>query len=124
MPAPYKILCDLWHKIRVLTQNFRLNFIPDKPFFIAFMIPFSDEELLAPVQGSLELIRPMLQNDGGDMKLLGIKNGVVYVRLTGHCHGCAASAQTLKYGVERQLRMDIHPELSVVNIPEGEEFEL
>ena len=88
------------------------------------MIPFTDEELLAPVQNSLELIRPMLQNDGGDMKLLGIKNGVVYVRLTGHCHGCAASSQTLKYGVERQLRMDIHPELSVVNIPEGEEFEL
>ena len=85
------------------------------------MIPFSDEELLAPVQDSLDMIRPMLQNDGGDMQLLGIKDGVVYVRLTGHCHGCAASSQTLKYGVERQLRMDIHPELEVVNIPIGEE---
>ena len=88
------------------------------------MIPFSDEELLEPVKASLDLIRPMLQNDGGDMELRGIKNGVVYVTLTGHCHGCAASGQTLKFGVERQLRMDIHPELSVVNIPQGEEFEL
>ena len=88
------------------------------------MIPFSDEELLAPVQDSLDMIRPMLQNDGGDMQLLGIKDGVVYVRLTGHCHGCAASSQTLKDGVERQLRMDIHPELCVGNVPEGEEFEL
>ena len=84
------------------------------------MIPFSDEELLKPVQNSLNAIRPMLQNDGGDIELLKIKNGVVYVQLTGHCHGCAASAQTLKYGVERQLRIDIHPELSVVNIPIGE----
>ena len=84
------------------------------------MIPFSDEELLKPVQNSLNTIRPMLQNDGGDIELLKIKNGVVYVQLTGHCHGCAASAQTLKYGVERQLRIDIHPELSVVNIPMGE----
>ncbi|MBQ7270454.1 MAG: NifU family protein [Campylobacter sp.] len=84
------------------------------------MIPFSDEELLKPVQNSLNAIRPMLQNDGGDIELLKIKNGVVYVQLTGHCHGCAASAQTLKYGVERQLRIDIHPELSVVNIPMGE----
>ncbi|MBP3224982.1 NifU family protein [Campylobacter sp. JMF_01 NE2] len=88
------------------------------------MIPFSDEELLNPVKASLDTIRPMLQNDGGDMELRGIKNGVVYVTLTGHCHGCAASGQTLKFGVERQLRMDIHPELSVVNIPQGENFEL
>ena len=88
------------------------------------MIPFTDEELLKPVAASLEKVRPMLQNDGGDMTLLGIKNGKIYVQLTGHCHGCAASSQTLKYGVERQLRMDIHPELCVVNVPEGEEFEL
>ena len=86
------------------------------------MIPFSDEELLKPVQNSLNAIRPMLQNDGGDIELLKIKNGVVYVRLTGHCHGCAASGQTLKFGVERQLKIDIHPELSVVNIPIGEEI--
>ncbi|TWO30473.1 NifU family protein [Campylobacter hyointestinalis] len=88
------------------------------------MIPFSDEELLEPVKQSLDTVRPMLERDGGGMELLGIKNGVVYVRLTGHCHGCAASSQTLKYGVERQLKLDIHPELSVVNIPIGEKFEL
>lgn len=88
------------------------------------MIPFSDEELLEPVKQSLDTVRPILERDGGGMDLLGIKNGVVYVRLTGHCHGCAASSQTLKYGVERQLKLDIHPELSVVNIPIGEKFEL
>lgn len=86
------------------------------------MILFSDEELVKPVQKSLDAIRPMLQNDGGDIKLLKIKDGIVYVQLTGHCHGCAASGQTLKFGVERQLRIDIHPEISVVNIPIGEEI--
>lgn len=80
------------------------------------MIPFSDEELLEPVQMSLEAIRPMLLNDGGDIELLKIENGVVYVKLTGHCHGCAAAPQTLKYGVERQLKIDIHPEIEVVNV--------
>lgn len=88
------------------------------------MIPFNDDELIEPVQKSLDLIRPMLQKDGGDLELLGIKNAVVYVRLKGACHGCSASAQTLKYGVERQLKIDIHPEISVVNIPMGEKFEL
>lgn len=88
------------------------------------MIPFSDAELLKPVQISLDKVRPMLQNDGGDMELLGIKNGKIYVRLVGHCHGCAASGTTLKYGIERQLRIDIHPELEVINIPLGEEFDI
>jgi len=59
--------------------------------------------------------------DGGDIKLIGIKKGVVYVQLGGACVGCSSSGNTLKYGVERQLRMDIHPELSVVNLPMGME---
>lgn len=88
------------------------------------MIPFSDEDLLDPVRDSLDKIRPMLISDGGDMKLLGIKNGVIYVQLIGACHGCPSSSNTLKYGLERQLKIDIHPELSVVNIPLGEDFDI
>lgn len=86
------------------------------------MFPFSDEDLKEPVLNSLELVKPMLEKDGGGIELLDIKNGVVYVRLTGHCQGCAASPQTLKYGVERQLRIDIHPQITVVNVLPGEEF--
>lgn len=88
------------------------------------MIPFSDEELVEPVLNSLEQIVPMLKQDGGGIEFLGIKNGVVYVRLIGACHGCPSSGQTLKYGIERQLRIDIHPELSIVNIPLGEDFDI
>ena len=89
------------------------------------MIPFSDEELLPVVEKSLEKIKPMLALDGGGLTLLGIKNGRVFVQLQGACQGCASSGQTLKYGVERQLRIDIHPEIEVVNIVPGEanEFE-
>lgn len=85
------------------------------------MIPFTDEELLPAVELTLEKVRPMLQSDGGDMKLLNIKNGVVYVQLQGACHGCAASGQTLKFGVERQLKIDIHPDIELVNVPMGME---
>ncbi|MCR4941325.1 MAG: NifU family protein [Campylobacter sp.] len=88
------------------------------------MIPFSDDELQKPVMRVLDKVRPMLQNDGGDMELLGIKDGKIYLRLVGHCHGCAASETTLKFGIERQLRIEIHPELEVINIPLGEEFNL
>ena len=74
------------------------------------MIPFSDEELKPVVEKTLEKVAPMLALDGK-----------VFVRLKGACIGCSASGQTLKYGVERQLRIDIHPEIEVINIAEGME---
>jgi len=85
------------------------------------MIPFSDEELLPAVEKSLEKVKPMLALDGGGMTLLAIKSGRVFVQLEGACVGCASSGQTLKYGIERQLRIDIHPEIEVINIAKGME---
>lgn len=85
------------------------------------MIPFSDEDLEPAVRNVIEKIRPSLALDGGDIAFLGVKNGKVYVQLQGACIGCASSGNTLKYGVERQLRMDIHPEIEVVNVPIGME---
>ncbi len=88
------------------------------------MIPFSDEELLEPVAACIEKVRPSLALDGGDIKFVTVKNGAVYVQLGGACIGCSSSPNTLKYGVERQLRIDIHPELTVVNVPMGMENDI
>ena len=85
------------------------------------MIPFSDEELITPVIVVIDKVRPSLALDGGDISFITVKNSKVYVQLKGACIGCASSGNTLKYGVERQLRMDIHPELEVVNVPLGME---
>ncbi len=88
------------------------------------MIPFSDEELIEPVRNVITKIQPSLALDGGDIDFITVKNGVVYVQLKGACVGCASSGNTLKYGVERQLRMDIHPDLTVVNVPLGMENQI
>ena len=88
------------------------------------MIPFSDEELVAPVKSAIDKVRPSIALDGGDIDFVAVKNGSVYVQLKGACVGCASSGTTLKYGVERQLRMDIHPELTVVNVPLGMENDI
>ncbi|MDR0408230.1 MAG: NifU family protein [Campylobacteraceae bacterium] len=87
------------------------------------MIPFSDEELMPVVSKILDKVRSMLVRDGGDMKLLGIKNGRVFIQFQGACNGCASSDITLKLGVERQLRIDIHPEMEVINIANESEME-
>lgn len=88
------------------------------------MIPFTDEELLVPVKNVIDKVRPSLALDGGDIEFLTVKNGTAYVQLKGACIGCASSGSTLKYGVERQLRMDIHPELNVINVPLGMENDI
>ncbi|MBN2815761.1 MAG: NifU family protein [Campylobacterales bacterium] len=88
------------------------------------MIPFTDEELMSPVSSVIEKVRPSLALDGGDIDFITVKNGTVYVQLKGACVGCASSGSTLKYGVERQLRMDIHPELTVINVPHGMENDI
>jgi Fe-S cluster biogenesis protein NfuA len=67
------------------------------------------------VQKALDQVRPMLQQDGGDVELVDIdeETGVVNVRLTGACKGCPMSQMTLKAGIERYLKSEI-PEVSSV----------
>ena len=65
------------------------------------------------VQDSIDTIRPMLQNDGGDCELVAIEGSVVKIRFRGACQGCPGAAMTLKMGIERRLREDI-PEIEEV----------
>lgn len=66
------------------------------------------------VEAELAKIRPMLQNDGGDVELVEITpQGIVKVRLKGACHGCPMSQITLKNGIERVLLKAI-PEIKGV----------
>ena len=86
------------------------------------MIPFSDEDLNDAVKNVIDSkVKPMLALDGGGIEFLKVKNGVVYVQLTGACIGCSSSTNTLKYGVEKEIKAMIHPELEVISVPFGQE---
>ena len=62
----------------------------------------------------IDSIRPMLQNDGGDIELVCVEeDNTVKVRLQGACRGCPGAAMTLKMGVERLLKQRI-PEVKEV----------
>ena len=57
------------------------------------------------VKDVIHSIRPMLQNDGGDIEFVGIdEDNTVRVRLQGACKGCPGAQMTLKMGVERLLK--------------------
>ncbi|MGB9680365.1 MAG: NifU family protein [Thermoanaerobacteraceae bacterium] len=66
------------------------------------------------VEELLELIRPSLQADGGDVELIDVTDdGIVKVRLTGACGGCPFATLTLKEGIERAIKEEI-PEIKEV----------
>lgn len=65
------------------------------------------------VKEALNLIRPRLQADGGDVEFVSIDEGIVKVRLTGACGGCPMATLTLKNGIERFLK-DRVPEVKSV----------
>jgi Fe-S cluster biogenesis protein NfuA len=50
-----------------------------------------------------DTILPGIHRDGGDLRLLGIEDGVVQVSMDGACRTCPASSATLKLGVEKTL---------------------
>jgi len=60
------------------------------------------------VQKALDLVRPGLQADGGDVELVDVSaDGLVKVKLTGACHGCPMSQMTLKMGIEKILKKQV-----------------
>ena len=54
-----------------------------------------------------EMVRPALQGDGGDIKLVKIENNDIYVRLVGSCQSCPSSVLTMKMGVEALLKEEL-----------------
>lgn len=63
-------------------------------------------ERLKALQSVIELMRPVVQQDGGDLALVSadVEAGVVEVMLQGSCSSCAVSSTTLQAGVSRILK--------------------
>ena len=69
------------------------------------------------VRRIIELIRPAVQSDGGDVEFLGLTpEGIVQIRLHGACVGCPSSSITLQMGIERILREHVPEVRGVVAI--------
>ncbi|MBK9392228.1 MAG: NifU family protein [Bacteroidetes bacterium] len=74
----------------------------------------TDKSIKDRVSKALERVRPYLQSDGGDIDLVEVSDDmIVKVKLTGACHGCPYSMQTLKAGVEQAIMREV-PEIKRV----------
>jgi Fe-S cluster biogenesis protein NfuA len=65
------------------------------------------------IRARLEELRKHLQADGGDLEVVEIKDKDVRLRLVGACGCCPHAMVTLKEGVEKDLREQIDPEITV-----------
>lgn len=82
---------------------------PQKPSDPAALPPLRQR-----VQEVINLIRPAVQADGGDIELVDVLDGgVVQIRFHGACHGCPSAGMTLQMGIERNLRAKV-PEVTEV----------
>jgi Fe-S cluster biogenesis protein NfuA len=73
--------------------------------------------MVEEVKKVLDMIRPALQADGGDVELVEVgADGVVKVRLVGACGHCPMSTMTLKMGIERTLKEKVPGVTEVVSV--------
>jgi len=121
----YWLLNIVRHKDRRIRQSFLAeNLFGDCPprqvfsagrgiLVIGDFVKLKGHNMKDKVEKVLAKIRVSLQQDGGDIELVGIENGVVKVRLKGACSGCPMSQMTMANFVEAELRKDV-PEVKRV----------
>ena len=68
------------------------------------------------VEAILDKIRPDLKSEGGDVRLVDIKDGVVSIKLVGACRGCSMPTMAMKYGIEYLLKSELPDVKEVVRI--------
>jgi nitrite reductase/ring-hydroxylating ferredoxin subunit/Fe-S cluster biogenesis protein NfuA/uncharacterized protein (UPF0335 family) len=117
------------HALRKLVRTIRetdagkellLKAVEDSAVYaLLFMHGIIKQDLFTRVAAELEKIRPYMRSHGGDVELVKVEGGTVYVRLHGACSGCSMSAMTLKDGVEEAIKARI-PEIEEVVMAEEE----
>ena len=74
------------------------------------------DDLSQKITKRLEELRCMLQADGGDLEIVSIEGKLVKMKLRGACGGCPHAAMTIKGGLERILREEIDPDITIERV--------
>jgi Fe-S cluster biogenesis protein NfuA len=74
------------------------------------------EEMTKRIEESLDSIRPYLQADGGDVKILSFnQNHVLKLEFVGNCGSCPMSTMTFKAGIEEAIKKAV-PEIQAIEV--------
>jgi len=97
-----------WDEIKHIVISFINDFYSDKKEFVIDENLKKQNPSLNKIEQKIvkildQKIRPAVARDGGDIKFMEFKNGIVKVQLQGSCSGCPSSTMTLKQGVQNLL---------------------
>ena len=97
-----------WDEIKHIVISLINEFYSNGRNFVIDENQEQDSENLNEIEAKIvkildQKIRPAVARDGGDIKFMEFKNGVVKVQLQGSCSGCPSSTLTLKQGVQNLL---------------------
>jgi Fe-S cluster biogenesis protein NfuA len=73
------------------------------------------EELNQRVESALDTIRPYLEADGGNVRVLEIKDNILKLEFMGNCGTCPMSTMTFKAGVEEAIKRAV-PEVKSIEV--------
>ena len=73
-------------------------------------------DLAEKITSRLNELRSCLQADGGDLEIVSIEGKLVQLKLRGACGGCPHATMTIKNGLERVLREEIDPEITIERV--------
>ena len=74
------------------------------------------DERAKKITDRLEELRSCLQADGGDLEIVEINGKTAKLRLRGACGCCPHATMTIKEGLERILREEIDPEITLERV--------
>ncbi len=96
----------LVESLRAQGQNEAIERAAEDPVIQSLLLLYNllpgDE--LTQAEAALDSVRPYIHSHGGEVEVLNVADGVVHVRLSGACYGCAGSTITLRRGIETALR--------------------
>ncbi len=112
------LLLDLMDDIHRPALELIVSGENDHPVALAVlsMYGLAPVDQLVEAEEALDEIRPYIEGHGGALELVDVQDGVISVRMSGACNGCAASAMTLKRGIEGKLRERLDWFESVVSV--------
>lgn len=74
------------------------------------------KEIEEKITQVINKIRPFLINDGGNIEFVKFENGILYVKMMGHCSDCPMLDVTLKDSIEMTIINEIPEVIEVKNI--------
>lgn len=76
----------------------------------------SMDETTKLVYELIDKVRPYLRSDGGDIEIVSVEDGIVYVKMLGACDGCGLIDVTLRQGIETMLLENVPGVIAVVTV--------